>query len=198
MSFSKISLPRRQPAERNLHRSFAAWREAASRQVLADRNISHAAKSAYHFVLWHMNRRSGGWALKMETIAAGTGMSARSARRAVAELEAHGYLERERRRGRSNFYVPLGGGDNFSTADRFVRGGGQIRPGSNGTGRTNLSAITQTPESNPGRRGFAPTSEGSEATEGQTLRPRKLTGELEASLQRAAAAGGLWPRAKLN
>src|SRR5215510_9647074 len=43
-------------------------------------------------------------------------------------------------------------------ADRFVRGprgqGGQIRPGAKGTGRTDSSAITETPESYP-RRSFA-------------------------------------------
>ena len=133
---------------------FEAWRETASRQVLADRNISPAAKVVYHALLWHVNRASGGWTLLVEMIAAEAGMSARHARRGAAQLEAHGYVKRDPRPGRSNFYLVAGGGNNLWRADRSVRGGGQIRPGAKGTGRTDSSAITQTPESYP-RRSFA-------------------------------------------
>src|SRR5262245_55554388 len=51
-------------------------------------------------------------------------------------------------------YLVAGGGNNLWRADRSVRGGGQSRPGAKGTGRTDSSAITQTPESYP-RRSFA-------------------------------------------
>jgi len=52
-------------------------------QALADPNITFAAKVVYIFVVWHAN--GSGPELKAETLAAETGMSARSARRAVAE-----------------------------------------------------------------------------------------------------------------
>jgi hypothetical protein len=122
---------------------FEAWREAASRGALADPQISPAAKSAFHFILWHVNRQSGGWALKVESIAAGIAMSGRHTRRGVTELESHGYLKREPRPGHSNFYViPLPRGRTDSSGV-----GGQIRPGSNGTGRTDSSPVTYTYDS---------------------------------------------------
>jgi hypothetical protein len=117
---------------------FEAWREAASRGALADPQISPAAKSAFHFILWHVNRQSGGWTLKLESIAAGIAMRIRHTRRGVAELESHGYLKREPRPGHSNFYViPFPRGRSDSTGV-----GGQIRPGSNGTGRSDSTAVT--------------------------------------------------------
>jgi len=129
---------------------FEAWRETASRGALADPCISHAAKSAFHFILWHVNREKGGWTLKLETIAAGTAMgSIRHARRGVAELESHGYLKRKPRPGRSNFYsIPL------LRADRSVRGGRTDSSGVVRTGRTDSSAVTSyTSESYLGRKG---------------------------------------------
>lgn len=117
---------------------FEAWREAASREALADPCISHAAKSAFHFILWHVNRQSGGWTLKLESIAAGIAMRIRHTRRGIAELEDHGYVKREPRPGHSNFYViPLPRGRSDSTGV-----GGQIRPGWNGTGRSDSTAVT--------------------------------------------------------
>jgi hypothetical protein len=131
---------------------FESWRETKSRNALADSNISPAAKAAFHFVLWHINRRSGGWTLKLESIAAGIGLRQRHARRAIAELEAHGYLRREPRPGHSNFYsipFPRERGRSDSTGV-----GGQIRPGSKQTGRSDSTAVTSyTSESYLGRKG---------------------------------------------
>jgi hypothetical protein len=50
---------------------FEAWRETASRGALADPCISHAAKSAFHFILWHVNREKGGWTLSWKPLQPG-------------------------------------------------------------------------------------------------------------------------------
>jgi len=115
-----------QPPIRKWQRGeFEAWRESAHRRAVADPGLSHAATRVFGFVLWHVNRQSGGWALCCQTIADGTAIeSTRHVRRCVAELEKRGYLKRASDPGHANFYSLT-----LPTPDKPVRGGGQTCPG---------------------------------------------------------------------
>jgi hypothetical protein len=114
--------------------NFLARREAAHRRALADHRLRAASAKVFGFILEHVNRQSGGWCLCMKTIAAGTSMGERNARRCVAELEKHGYLRRISDPGHANFYQ-VWEGDPGQTCS-----GG--RTNLSGVPRTNLSAIT--------------------------------------------------------
>src|SRR5262249_17837377 len=107
----------------------ARW-DAASCRALCDPRLSHAAARAFHCILTHANRSTGGWTLLAETIATETAMGIRHARHSIAELENSGYLQRILRRGQSNFYlIPLldPGLRSPWGADSGVRGGGMRR-----------------------------------------------------------------------
>src|SRR5262245_37793765 len=108
--------------------NFLARREAAHRRALADHRLRPASAKVFGFILEHVNRQSGGWSLCIKTIAAGTSMGERNARRCVAELEKHGYLRRISDPGHANFHQAW-----------------EADPGQNGPrGRTSLSGVPRT------------------------------------------------------
>src|SRR5262245_26124372 len=124
ISSSVISFTTATPLPNN----FLARREAAHRRALADHRLRPASTKVFGFILEQVNRQSGGWKLCIKTIAAGTSMGERNARRCVAELEKHGYLRRISDPGHANFYQV------------WESDPGQNDPG----GRTNLSGVPRT------------------------------------------------------
>src|SRR5262249_52097663 len=94
-------------------------RETISRQLVADTRLSPAATRIFHFILWHANRKTCGWALLVATIATKLGISERHVQRCLAELEKYGYLSREFRYKQSTIYtIPLKfSGDSCVTPD---------------------------------------------------------------------------------
>src|SRR5262245_30287638 len=87
---------------------FEAWKERRARQAGRDRELTSTAKFALVVILWHLNRKTLAWALRVEKVAEAMGTDARHARRALAALERRGYLKRVPRPGHANLYsVPL-------------------------------------------------------------------------------------------
>jgi hypothetical protein len=86
---------------------FEAWRETWHRQVLADRQLGHRAKSVAGFLLWYLNRQERACFPSYATIATGVGITRRDAMRCIARLMARGHLLRRPRERKTNYYSPL-------------------------------------------------------------------------------------------
>jgi hypothetical protein len=86
---------------------FEAWRETWHRQIIADPELSGADIKVAGFILWHLNRATRRCFLRYQTIATGTSLSDRSAKRGVGKLVDRGHLRREARPGKSNYFYPI-------------------------------------------------------------------------------------------
>src|SRR5262245_59790904 len=87
---------------------FEACREHWHRRILASSRCGHRAARVAGFLVWHLNRDTRGCFPSYATIAKGVGIDRRDAKRDVKALIELGYLKRQRRGRKSNYYFPSG------------------------------------------------------------------------------------------
>jgi Helix-turn-helix domain len=108
MSASNSSSAKVIPFNKPKKGEFEKFRETWSRQVLADKELTHRAARVASYLVWHLNRTSRAAFPSRSEIAKGTGIDRADVLKDIKQLIARGHLQirRPERRARRNNYMP--------------------------------------------------------------------------------------------